>query len=228
MIPYVTLAIMLVAGLQGAPIVDLLNARDLTGWTLVTQPATPAFLNEVCRYTSTGALAITGQPFCYLATTETYENYILHVEWRWPEKPGNSGILLHIGSGPKDKAWPLCQQMQLKHKAVGDMLPMAGATFAEALAPESKTPTRSRFAADSEKPAGEWNSCDIVCRGDMIEVHINGVLQNRVTKVTPHAGRIGFQLEGVPFELRHIRIEPAKTAITGAYQFPPSPPSERQ
>jgi allophanate hydrolase subunit 2 len=113
--------------------------------------------------------------------------------------------------------------VQLKNKAVGDVLPMAGATFAEPLAPDSKTPTRVRFATDNEKPVGQWNFCDIICRNDMIEIHLNGVLTNRVTQVTPHSGRIGFQLEGVPFELRHIRIEPAKAAIIGTYQFPPLP-----
>jgi hypothetical protein len=220
---HLALVLLLAAPLRATTPTALLNGSDLTGWELVTQPTTPAALADVCHYSSYGVLAVSGQPSCYLATTASYENYILHVEWRWPEKPGNSGILLHIASGPKDKAWPLCQQVQLKNKAVGDVLPMAGATFAEPLAPDSKTPTRVRFATDNEKPVGQWNFCDIICRNDMIEIHLNGVLTNRVTQVTPHSGRIGFQLEGVPFELRHIRIEPAKAAIIGTYQFPPLP-----
>ncbi len=222
MVPYVALAIILAVGLQGEPSTHLLNGHDLSGWELMTQPATPAVISDVCHYTSAGVLAVTGQPMCYLVTTVSYENYIFHAEWRWSGKPGNSGILVHIATGPKDKAWPLCQQIQLKNKAVGDILPMAGATFAEPLALESKTLTRSRLAADSENPVGAWNVCDVICRHDVIEVYINGVLQNRLTHVAPHAGRIGFQLEGVPFELRQIRIQPAKTAIDTSYQFFPA------
>jgi hypothetical protein len=85
---------------------------------------------------------------------------------------------------------------------------MAGATFAEKLStpPDAKTAILNHAAPDSEKPAGEWNTCDITCRGDTVEVAINGVVQNRVTRAEPHAGRIGFQFESVPFELRNVSV----------------------
>lgn len=187
---------------------DLLNGRDLTGWELVTLPTTPAAIADVCHYNPDGSLAVAGQPVSYLATTASFENYTLHAEWRWPAKPGNSGVLIHIASGPKDRAWPLCLQIQTKNKSVGDVLPMAGATFAEPLDPAAKVPARTHTAPDSEKPAGEWNTCDLVCRDGAVTVSINGVLQNQITKATPHAGRIGFQLESVPFELRAVRLTP--------------------
>jgi hypothetical protein len=68
--------------------------------------------------------------------------------------------------------------------------------------------TACTFKSDSEKPAGEWNACDITCRAGTLEVRINGVLQNRVTQRQPAAGRIGFQLEGTPFELRRVTLTP--------------------
>jgi hypothetical protein len=37
-------------------------------------------------------------------------------------------------------------------------------------------------------------------------VTINGVLQNRVTGCSLKEGRIGFQFEGVPFELRGVTL----------------------
>ena len=64
----------------------------------------------------------------------------------------------------------------------------------------------TRIAADSEKPEGEWNSCDIVARDGVVEVSINGVPQNRASAVQPSSGRIGFQLEGAPYELRRVTI----------------------
>jgi len=183
---------------------DLFNGQDLAGWEFVAVPA--ADIGTVCRLLPDGVIAAAGAPVGFIATTASYENYQLHAEWRWPAKPGNSGVLVHISSGPKDRAWPLCLQIQTKHGAAGDLLPMAGASFAEPLAPDQKTPQRPHTAPDSEKPAGEWNTCDITCRGDTVEVVINGVVQNTVTRATPRAGRIGFQFEGVPFELRRVGV----------------------
>lgn len=203
-----TLALALLLGAARAHAADLFNGRDFSGWELVTLPTTPADIAKVCTYRPDGALAVSGQPVSYLATTATYENYTLHAEWRWPAKPGNGGILVHIASGPKDKAWPFCQQVQLKNTAVGDVIPMAGATFAEPLDPAAKVAARPHTAADSEKPAGEWNSCDIVCRDGTITVTVNGVLQNQITRAKPASGRVGFQLEGIPFELRAVRLTP--------------------
>jgi Domain of Unknown Function (DUF1080) len=187
---------------------ELFNGRDFAGWEFVTSPATD--IATVCQLKSGGVIAANGQPVGYIATTTDHENYRLHAEWRWTGKPGNGGVLVHISSGPKDRAWPLCLQIQTKNKNTGDLLPMAGATFTEPLTSAAGTSPaiKARIASDSEKPAGEWNTCDIICRNDTIEVKINGVLQNEVTHVTPHAGRIGFQFEGTPFEIRRVRIDP--------------------
>lgn len=157
-----------------------------------------------------GVIAVSGKPPGYIATRASYTNYRMHVEWRWPGKPGNAGVLLHVASGPKDGAWPLSVQVQTKHGYAGDILPMAGAGFAEPLttAPGAYPAIKGNTAPDSERPPGEWNSAEILARDGVIEVAINGVAQNRVSAVKPAQGRIGFQLEGVPYELRNITITP--------------------
>ena len=157
-----------------------------------------------------GVVKVSGKPAGYIATRAGYTNYRMHVEWRWPGKPGNAGVLLHVASGPKDGAWPLSLQVQTKHGFAGDILPMAGAGFAEPLttAPGAYPAIKGHTGPDSERPAGEWNSADILARDGVIEVSVNGVPQNRVSAVKPAAGRIGFQLEGVPYELRNITITP--------------------
>jgi hypothetical protein len=200
-------------GLAGAAApTELFNGKDLTGWELVASPATD--LAVVCHVTADGVLAVAGKPTGYLATTGTYQNYRLQLEYRWSTKsdrPANGGVLVHISSGPMDRnTWPVCFQVQTKTGRAGDLLPMAGAKFAEAPStpPDAKTPQLDRIGLNSEKPVGEWNSVDIVCRGDIITCSINGVRQNRVTKCEPRAGRIGLQLEGFPFELRNVRLTP--------------------
>jgi len=185
---------------------ELYDGHSLAGWEFTTSPATD--IASVCTVRPDGVIAATGAPVGFIATTATHANYRLHVEWRWPGKPGNGGVLVHISSGPKDRAWPLSFQVQTKNKSVGDLLPMAGTTFAEPLtsAPGAATPQKAHTAPDSEKPAGEWNTADITCRGDTIEVTVNGVVQNKVSGCSLHEGKIGFQFEGTPFELRHITL----------------------
>ena len=184
----------------------LFNGHDFAGWEFISLSSTG--IDSVCQLRPGGVIAATGKPVGFIATTTSHENYRLHAEWRWPDQPGNSGVLLHISSGPRDRAWPLSLQVQMKNQSVGDVLPMAGATFAEPLAPGQKTPQRTHTSPDSEKPAGEWNTCDITCWGDTIEVIINGVRQNAVSRVFPAGGRIGFQFEGTPFELRNVTLTP--------------------
>lgn len=185
----------------------LLDASSLDAWEFVT-PEKVAPVDAVCAAQLDGSLVLTGKPTGFLATKASHHDYALHVEWRWTEKPGNGGVLLHIASGPKDRAWPVSFQVQTKHKAAGDLLPMAGATFAEPLtSAPGATQVKARTGADAERPAGEWNSCDIVCRGDTISVSVNGVEQNRVTGCSERAGRIGLQFEGAPFAVRAVRIE---------------------
>ena len=60
----------------------------------------------------------------------------------------------------------------------------------------------------AERPPGEWNEYDIVCRGDSIRVMVNGVLMNEATRCTEFEGRIGLQSEGAEVEFRNIYLEP--------------------
>jgi hypothetical protein len=187
---------------------ELFNGLDLTGWELVTTPAAKA--SDVFVVRPGGVIAVSGKPPGFLQTVASYRNYRLHVEWRWSGQPGNAGVLLHISPGPMDRVWPISLQVQTKHGSAGDLLPMAHARFTEPLtsAPDGPVPLKGKTAADSERPVGEWNSADIVSRDGTLEVCINGVLQNRASGLEPKEGRIGFQLEGTPYELRNVRLAP--------------------
>lgn len=205
-----TLAVTLLAG-AAAPageIKPLLAADELAQWEFVTPEGVRA-LAEVGHVESDGSFALAGQPTGFVATKAAYANYTLRLEWRWTDRPGNGGVLLHIASGPKDRAWPVSFQVQTKRGAVGDLLPMAGASFAEPLtSAPGATPVKARLAADCERAVGEWNSCEITCRDGTIAVRVNGVEQNRVSGCSVRAGRIGLQFEGAPFAVRAVTIEP--------------------
>lgn len=201
-------AAILTLSVQSAGAVELFNGRDFSGWELQTTPS--AAVADAFQMLPDGVIASAGKPSGFIATTGSYRNYTLHVEWRWSGKPGNGGVLLHISPGTFDRVWPVSLQVQTKNGNAGDLLPMAAGSFAEALTskPGAETRIKAHTAADSEKPVGEWNACDIVSRDGTVEVTVNGVLQNRVTQVSPASGRIGFQLEGTPYELRHVSLTP--------------------
>ena len=39
----------------------------------------------------------------------------------------------------------------------------------------------TKMAASSEKPVGEWNTMEVICKTNTIEVNVNGMLQNKGT-----------------------------------------------
>src|SRR5437763_5940511 len=53
---------------------------------IVTSPA--AGLAEAWTRGADGVIALAGKPSGFVATRASYTNYRLHVEWRWPGKPG--------------------------------------------------------------------------------------------------------------------------------------------
>lgn len=180
----------------------------MKGWELVTNSA--ANIDSVYKIESDSVLVVAGNPIGYLATIDSYNNYKLHLEYRWPldaVKNSNSGVFIHIASGPIDRnTWPLCFQIQTKITRAGDLLLMAGAKFDEPLStvPETKTILLECQKPDSERPVGEWNIVGIICCDSTIECLMNGIGQNHITNCRPHAEKIGIQLKGVPFELRNI------------------------
>lgn len=185
----------------------LLDGFRLDDWEFLNPQQAP--IESVMQVGTDGVVNVTGRPAGYLQTRASFDNYELHFEWRWTGNPGNSGILLHVDSGPIDRdLWPRCLQIQTKHTRAGDILPMAGASFVEALStpPEAKTPQLDRHADSSENPVGEWNMADVVCRAGVVEVRINGVLQNRVTGCLPAAGKIALQLENTAYAVRGVRV----------------------
>lgn len=193
--------------------VTLWNGRDLTGWHLFIKDATvqPASVWSAAG----GVLRCDSKAGGYLKTERIFANYHLHVEWRWPalstvEGPmppapnTNSGVLVHV-HGP-DAIWPLCFECQLKTGNAGQVVGMGLDIPAAPLLNNRKR--APRLADSSEKPPGEWNTYEIYCRGDTIEVFVNSVRQNFVEKLPISAGAIALQLEGFPIEFRNVWLEP--------------------
>ena len=186
--------------------IDLFNGRDFEGWYMYLNDA-DVNPKDVWKVRD-GAIYCTGNLTGFLRTKKEYSDYKLVFEWRWIEKPGNSGILLHMSS--QEKIWPLCVEAQLMHKRAGDLIGM-GCKFNENKAKKDGTISYTpRMNESNEKEAGGWNKYEIVCKDNTIELKVNGQFQNRATGVSIRKGYIGFQSEGVPIMFRNFKLTPLK------------------
>ena len=85
------------------PRTELFNGRDLAGWVCVTDPEGVGDARDAFSVQN-GNIRIAGSPFGYMRTEETYDDYRLHVEWRWIGEATNSGIFQRVQAG--DRLWP--------------------------------------------------------------------------------------------------------------------------
>jgi hypothetical protein len=190
---------------------SLFNGENLDNWTIYVQDS--SVNPDEYFYVNDGMIETVGKPAGYLRTNKEYENYKLHLEWRYPEEPTNSGILVHV-IGP-DLIWVSHYQGQLKHENAGDFIIHGvgnSATLKDSVytSSESEKPLIPKLEPSSENPAGEWNSYDITCSGSTIELRVNGVLQNVATNCSVTKGGIGLQAEGSKIQFRNLWVEPIK------------------
>ena len=188
--------------------ITLFNGQNLDGWKTVSE--NPEINSSDVWSIRNGILHCEGKPTGYIRTTNEYSNYKLHLEWRWTDKPSNSGVLLHTTGD--DKIWPLCVEAQLMHENAGDIIPIQKGS-AITVNGQRHFPPADKFYKivpkqykSSENPIGQWNSYDILCENDSIQLTVNGVMQNTATQSSLTAGAICLQSEGAPIEFRNITL----------------------
>lgn len=190
---------------------SLFNGENLDGWTIYEED--PDMDPADFFYVNDGMIETVGVPMGYLRTIKEYADYHLHIEWRYPEEPTNSGVFLHT-SGP-DLIWVAHYQGQLKFENAGDFIVHGvgvNATLNDTVytSTSDNKPLIAKLHPSNEKPAGEWNSYDIKCQGSTIELSVNGLLQNRATDCSMTKGGIGLQAEGSKIQYRNLWIRPLK------------------
>ena len=158
----------------------LFNGKNLDGWTFRLAPDSEVPATDVFGVKD-GVITIAGQPFGYMITEKSFDDYKLHLEWRWP--------------------WPRCAEVNLMNGRAGDMIASGGSAFEEL---EEGRFLRSTQES-AENPAGEWNTAEIICKGNFIQAYINGVLMNEA-HFDRSEGPIALQSEGGPLEIRNVYI----------------------
>ncbi len=188
-----------------ADAVILWNGRDIDGWTVFLQDR--AVDPKTVWSVTDGVLQFRGQPYGYLRTKRTFSNYKIHAEWRYPEgspPTANSGLFIHVHGA--DNIWPNGIECQLRSTEAGLLI---ATNIDMPSAPMINKKKRAKpIGPMAEKPFGQWNSYDIFCRGDSVEVYVNGVLENHVEHITYSTGSIALQMEGARIQFRNVWLEP--------------------
>jgi hypothetical protein len=165
-----------------------------------------------------------GTPRGHLITNQAYANYKLVVEYRFPGKPGNCGVLVHC-STPRvlSNMFPASIEVQMFSENAGDFWCIG--EDIEVPDMEKRRPRKDgqkwggkkgearhivNLTDGSEKPPGEWNTMVIECRGAEVTVHVNGDLVNHGSKCTAQKGQIALQAEGSEVEFRKVELTPLK------------------
>ena len=102
-------------------VIQLFNGTALKGWHSDVPAADknpdikPSFIAR------DGKLVSLGNPGGHLITDASYENYRLELEYRFANKPGNCGVLVH-SSTPRVlyKMFPASIEVQMHHTNAGD------------------------------------------------------------------------------------------------------------
>jgi hypothetical protein len=205
-------------------VMPLFNGKDLAGWTADvpekdTKPDAPA--SFIVR---DGMLVSLGVPRGHLLTDNVYRNYRLQVEYRFPGKPGNCGVLVHASRlRALSRMFPQSIEVQMQSGQAGDFWCIQEnieVPNMEARRPKKEGQNYGGAEGDarrilnltdtSEKTPGEWNTMVIEARDRTVKVWVNGDLVNDGFNATADRGKIAIQAEGSEVEFRKVEIGPLK------------------
>lgn len=200
----------------------LFNGENLRGWH-VDVPEMDANTSAKNPFiVRDGMLVSLGNPNGHLITDSIYQNYRLRVEYRFPGKPGNCGVLVHA-STPRAlyKMFPKSIEVQLMHENAGDFwciqeditvpdMEKRRGPKNEWGVSEGKQRRVINLTDNSEKPLGQWNTMIIECKGNTIKVWVNDDLVNDGYNSTASKGQIALQAEGSEVEFRRVEMTPLK------------------
>jgi len=208
--------------------IALFNGKDLAGWH-ADIPAADTNANLAPSFVvRDGLLVSKGEPRGHLITDRSFSNYRLDVEYRFPGKPGNCGVLVHA-SKPRalNGMFPQSIEVQMQSGQAGDFW-----CIQENIEVPDQDQRRPRkpgqefgggpkdarrilnLTDDSEKPLGEWNHLAIECLGREVKVWVNGTLVNHGANATAEKGQIALQAEGAEVEFRRVELTPLPASAT--------------
>ena len=80
-----------------------------------------------------------------------------------------------------------------------------------------------RGSRDVDKPVGEWNRMEVICKGATYRILLNGILVNEGRDASPAAGFIGIQNEWAECFIRRLELWPIGDFRENTGKAPPVP-----
>lgn len=162
---------------------SMFDGKTLDGWTIENDCQVDVNRGTIRLLEGNG----------WLRSDHQYADFLLHVEWQAQKKQGyDAGIYIRTqpGGAPFPKRG---YQINLLDGKVGVLGGLKGA----------------RPPAGLLKPAGEWNSFDIIVIGRTVSLAINGRSAYRAQGLKIARGHIGLQVEvpgGGSFRFRNVQV----------------------
>jgi hypothetical protein len=186
--------------------IDMLatTGAPLEGWT--REPLPPAGkLDELSQWSldkATGHLICQGdRGHEWLRLDQILADFVLHVEWRFTTVPGkkgyNSGV--YVRNSSDARMWHQAQ--------CGDG--SGGYLFGESMFSYSVKPfnLRKEMARQMVKPAGQWNTYELTCKGRNVSLWVNGAVTNVWHGCEAPRGYVGLEAEGWRIEFRNVKVK---------------------
>jgi len=210
-----------------------LNNDPLHCFTVITTDGAPA-------------IRVSGEGNGVLSTKENFSNYHLRLEFKWGDKrftsaaprPRGGGLMYHAHGeyGALKGGWMHAVQYQIAEGTIADFIVMGDSTGTINVrkdTAETKKPVydpagvpvlfavpdklECQLAENFEKPAGQWNTLEIIAVGDKAIHILNGHVVARIDRLSRKTkdatapltgGKIQLQMEGSEEIFRNIEIRP--------------------
>lgn len=183
--------------------VDLLPDQALKGWTRIPVPPTDGVRPELQWKVdpANGLLVCRGDvQHEWLRYDKELTDFILHVEWRFKPKEGqpsyNSGVGVRMS--PYIEIWHQAQTGPRGGYLFGN-------TFRDGFL--QRVSLSKEMSENRVRPAGEWNTYEVRCQGDVISLWVNGATVNVWKGVQVRKGYIGLEAEGYEITFRNIKLK---------------------
>jgi hypothetical protein len=187
--------------------VDIFNGKDLSGWVVEERDGGQQGQSDNPIWQAAdGLLVCRGGDFGFLRYDKKLTDFIVHVEYRM--SPGcNSGLGIRSVefTGPRRTRPSFAgYEMQICDDAGKEPTNRSSGSLYRYVAPH----------VNASKPAGEWNTVEIKCRGTRIRITLNGQVIHDLDQTTierikdkPLSGYFSVQDHGRRIEFRNIRLK---------------------
>ena len=178
--------------------ISLFNGTNLDNWVIE---------NDAQFSVQDGVLKV-NRGTGWLRSAGVFSNFTLVMEFRFLEAEANSGIFVRTGPSSHDdeNGWPnngyqvQCMDTITGRAPLATMIPYG--------APPFEHQSDLAALAKAYKPLGEWQTYEITCAGETLEVKLNGKRITTATSIMNRQGHIGIQAEHGLLEFRKIDLKP--------------------